>query len=296
MIETAQNQKANRQFIKRAMAAPMLEKEHEVWLATRWRDKHDQNALHELITAYMRLVVSIAGRYRNYGLPMSDLIQEGNVGLMQAATRFEPERDVRFSTYASWWVRAAMQDYILRNWSIVRTGTTTAQKTLFFNLRRLKARIHRGDRAYMTDADRQRIADMLHVAPNEVAAMETRMDGPDRSLNIKLGESGEGEGSEWQDFLVSEQPLPEDIVMEYRDSEKRHVWLEKAIASLNERERFIIRKRQLAEEATTLEALGARLGISKERVRQIESQALRKLKTALKQQVPDPVGAGLVPA
>jgi RNA polymerase sigma-32 factor len=295
LIEPAESQRANRRFIKEAMAAPILSAEHEMELATRWRLHKDQAALHELITAYMRLVVALAGRYRNYGLPTTDLIQEGNVGLMQAAERFDPERGVRFSTYAGWWVRAAIQDYILRNWSIVRTGTTTAQKSLFFNLRRLKARLHHSGAPYMSAETRGKVAHRLKVPLADVEAMEARMQGPDASLNSPLSDAEDGEGSEWQDFLASSEPLPDETTMALHDTARRRRWLERALATLSDRERLIIRKRRLAEKVTTLEVLGRRLGISKERVRQIEGQALKKLKTALMREVPDPLDAGLVP-
>ncbi len=291
LVETSESLRADRRFVKTAMSAPMLEASHEHDLARRWRDDQDDTALHELITADMRLVVSMAGRFRNYGLPMSDLVQEGNVGLMQAAARFEPEREVRFSTYASWWIRSSIQDYILRNWSIVRTGTTAAQKSLFFNLRRLRAMIDDGGSAVLSPEGRQTIATKLGVETHEVAMMESRLSASDRSLNAVVGEGGE---NEWQDFLTDERPLPEETVLEARDAETRTRWLNRALSGLSPREMTIIRERRLVEEAVTLEELGRRLGISKERVRQIEHQALKKLKTALTTEVADPVEAGLI--
>jgi RNA polymerase sigma-32 factor len=239
----------------------------------------------------MRLVVSMAGKFRNYGLPMADLVQEGNIGLMQAAARFEPDREVRFSTYASWWIRASIQDYVLRNWSIVRTGTTAAQKSLFFNLRRLRAGLNDGGSQGLSPESRAFIAKELSVEEREVEMMASRLSASDRSLNAPLVEAGEGE---WQDFLVDEAPLPEAAVMHSRDDATRHQWLETALATLTARERHIIEQRRLIDEPQTLECMGKALGISKERVRQIEHHALKKLKAALEGAVGDPRAAGLI--
>ena len=228
--------------------------------------------------AYMRLVISTAARFRNYGLPMSDLVQEGATGLMQAAARFEPEREVRFSTYAAWWIRSAMQDYILRNWSVVRTGTTAAQKALFFNLRRLRAKIGDGSGGPLDEAGRAFIASELSVHTDEVEAMEMRLAGGDQSLNATISPTGE---DEWQDFLADERPTPEETVMFARDSRTRSIWLAQALAELTDREQIIIKERRLRDDARTLEELGRDLGISKERVRQIEHRALEKLKVSL---------------
>ncbi len=285
MQNTGQSEQANREFIRQAMRAPLLEREVERDLARRWRDDGDEAALHELTSAYMRLVVSIATRFRHYGLPTSDLIQEGCVGLLQAAARFEPEREVRFSTYASWWVRAAMQDYILRNWSIVRTGTTAAQKALFFNLRRLRARLDQTD-GPMTLEARGKVAKALKVSIGDVEAMEQRLAANDRSLNATVSEDSDGE---WQNFLPDERPGPEEVVASVHDGQVRSRWLSDAMVRLSEREREIIVARRLQEESVTLEHLGGRLGISKERVRQIEHQALRKLRTALTAQAGEEV-------
>jgi len=274
-------------FVRMAMRAPLLSAEREQDLARRWRDSGDENALNELITAYLRLVVAMASRFRHYGLPMSDLVQEGSVGLMQAASRFEPEREVRFSTYATWWIRAAMQDFVLRNWSIVRTGTTSAQKTLFFNLRRLRAKL--GDvQDHATQGVLTEIAKSLHAPEREVALMAARLSSPDRSLNAPMSE----DGGEWQDVLASDSADPEAIVMSERDGAARSRLIDEAMGELNERERLVIRERMLAEETTTLEALGQRLSVSKERVRQIEGAAMTKLRRALLARVPDPVAAG----
>lgn len=287
-IETAETQRANRRFIKQAIRTPMLTRERELELATRWRDNQDEAALHELIRAYTRLAISTAGKYRNYGLPMSDLVQEGNVGLMLAARRFDPERGVRFSTYASWWIRSAMQDFILRNWSIVRTGTTAAQKSLFFNFRRLRARIEGASGGTLGTSGREEIAETLGVRYEDVAAMEGRLGQSDQSLNAGVGEAGE---DEWQDFIVDERPSPEDIVVQMRDNETRSRWLADALKELTAREQTIIKERRLRDEAVTLEALGVELGISKERVRQIEHKALQKLRASIEKQIESPADA-----
>ena len=271
---------AKRSMIRAAMKAPYLEREEERQLALRWRDLHDQEALHKITTAHMRLVISMAGKFRYFGLPMGDLIQEGHVGLLEAAARFEPEREVRFSTYATWWIRASIQDYILRNWSIVRGGTSSAQKALFFNLRRLRARLaQNSERLSNTDLYRE-ISVALGVSEADVAMMDSRLSGPDTSLNAPLSDSDSG-SSDRMDFLVAKDPLPDEVVGEAIDVERRSGWLQSALGVLNERELRIIQGRRLSEEGATLEALGETLGISKERVRQIESRALEKLKSAL---------------
>ncbi len=283
---------AERSFLKKAMSSSLLEQDHEQELARRWRDEDDEKALHELTTAYVRLVISMASKFRNYGLPMSDLIQEGNVGLMQAAARFEPEREVRFSTYASWWIRSSIQDYVLRNWSIVRTGTTAAQKSLFFNLRRLRAQIDDMSDAGLSPENRTLIAEKLGVKERDVDTMTSRLSAHDRSLNAPLGIDGDGE---FQDILPDETGTPEELYMEEHDAEKRREWIMKAMKVLNPREVTIISKRRLSEDSITLEALGEQLGISKERVRQIEHAALQKLKKALTGLVGDPEKAGMIP-
>jgi RNA polymerase sigma-32 factor len=294
MYETAESLSASRRFVKQAMKVPMLEQDHERDLALRWRDEHDERALHELTSAYMRLVISMASRFRNYGLPMSDLVQEGNIGLMQAAARFEPEREVRFSTYAAWWIRSAIQDFVLRNWSIVRTGTTAAQKSLFFNLRRLRALISDTGEAMMTRENRAFVATKLGVSDRDVEQMASRLSSSDRSLNAPMSEGIDG-GGEWQDMLADANILPEEDVMERNDAAKRTQWMNDSLKALNSRELIIIQDRHLAEDGATLESLGKQLGISKERVRQIEFQAMKKLKAALIKRVGDPVESGLIP-
>lgn len=270
----------------------MLEQDHELDLATRWRDNADEAALHELTTAYMRLVISMASKFRHYGLPLPDLVQEGNVGLMQAAARFEPSREVRFSTYASWWIRSSIQDYVLRNWSIVRTGTTSAQKSLFFNLRRLRAKIDDTGDGIMSQENKTWVSEHLGVSMRDVENMAARLSASDRSLNAPMNVDGDGQ---WQDLLPDESTTPDVEVMEARDTARRKEWIAEALEALNPRETLIIRKRRLAEETMTLEALGKELGISKERVRQIEHKALGKLRKSLVTIAGDPEESGLLP-
>jgi RNA polymerase sigma-32 factor len=266
-------------YVREAMKRPMLTREREFELAERWRDSGNLNALHELVNAYTKLVVATASRFKHYGLPFGDLIQEGNLGLMQAATRFEPERGVRFSTYATWWIRSQMQDFVLRNWSIVRTGTTAAHKSLFFNLRRLRARIDNGaGPALLTREAKEIIARQLKVTLGDVDEMEGRLSGADQSLNAEIGEDGD---VEVQDFLVDDQPGPEMITIDVDTTRTRMRWLAEALEELSPRERTIIAERRLREEGVTLEDLGKELGVSKERVRQLEVRALGKLKAAL---------------
>ncbi len=277
--------KAKRAMIRAAMKAPYLDRGEEHELALRWKEHRDQDAMHRITTAHMRLVISMAMKFRYFGLSMGDLIQEGHVGLLEAAARFEPEREVRFSTYATWWIRASMQDYILRNWSIVRGGTSSAQKALFFNLRRLRARLAQGPETLSGSALYKEISSALGVSEADVAMMDSRLSGPDTSLNAPLVDDGGG-SADRMDFLVSDAPLPDEIVGETIDVERRSGWLKNALGVLNEREMRIIAERRLQDEGATLEALGETLGISKERVRQIESRALEKLKSALVKESP----------
>ncbi|MGD1887526.1 MAG: RNA polymerase factor sigma-32 [Cohaesibacteraceae bacterium] len=270
-----------RDFVKRAMQAPYLEREEEQALAVRWKECEDQAALHRLPQAHMRLVIAIAARFRHFGLPMSDLIQEGHVGLLEAAARFEPAREVRFSTYATWWIRASIQDFILRNWSIVRGGTSSAQKALFFNLRRLRARITQNTHQVSTSDMHRQIAEAIGVSVNDVATMDARLSGADASLNAPLSDGEDGGSADRQDLLPDTAPLQDELVGQSIDTERRKNWLNHALTVLNERELKIVRERRLSDDGATLEALGAKLGISKERVRQLESRALQKLKTAL---------------
>jgi RNA polymerase sigma-32 factor len=274
-------------MIKLAMSAPYLEREEEQALAQAWKDNKDQEARNRIAMAHMRLVVSMAGRFRNFGLPLGDLVQEGYIGLLEAAARFEPERQVRFSTYASWWIRASIQDYVLRNWSIVRGGTSSAQKALFFNLRRLRARLARGDAHLTSEAMHQEIAAALGVSTADVRTMDARLSSSDISLQAPIS-SAEGEsGGSRLEFLTSDAPLPDEQAVDSIDGERRRHWLHSALGQLNEREMKIIRAPRLTENGATLEELGILLGISKERVRQIESRAIEKLKAALLREHPD---------
>lgn len=285
-IDDQGTQKANLKYIRNSMNEPMLSREHELELARRWRTDGDEKALHEMVTSYTRLVVAMASKFRNYGLPLGDLIQEGNIGLMQAAARFEPEREIRFSTYATWWIRSAMQDYVLRNWSIVRTGTTAAQKSLFFNLRRLRAKIEATNEAEGLGMDgRAAIAKELNVNIKDVEEMEGRLGGSDHSLNAKIGEDGD---DEWQNFLADERPNPEDVVIGMKDAQTRSKWLQEALGELSPREQTIIRERHLGQDAVTLEDLGKELGVSKERIRQLEQRAMSKLRDSISKHVTNP--------
>lgn len=276
-IDDEQTRRSLRHFVRAAMRAPMLSREREFALAVAWRTQGDQRALHELVYAYARFVVAAAMRYRNYGLPLADLIQEGNLGLLQAARRFEPERNVRFATYAAWWIRAQLQDFVLRNWSIVRTGTTAAQKTLFFNLRRLRARIDGAAAGAMSAANRAAIARQLQVSEDEVAQMEARLAAADQSLNAPL--HGDDD-DDWQETIVDQNPSPEDTTIGRFDGVVHHAWLSEALAELTPRERAVIQERRLRDEAATLQSLGGVFGVSKERVRQIEQHAFDKLRAA----------------
>ncbi|HEY8383353.1 MAG TPA: RNA polymerase factor sigma-32 [Microvirga sp.] len=280
-----------RRFVRAAMNAPFLEREEERALAVLWKENRDEAALHRLTSAHMRLVIALAARFRHYGLPMADLVQEGHVGLLEAAARFEPEREVRFSTYATWWIRASIQDYILRNWSIVRGGTSSAQKALFFNLRRLRAKLTRGGEERIAHEVHGKIAEAIGVSKADVALMDARLSAPDTSLNAPVMDADAGNSAERVEFLVDNSPLPDESVSDVIDTERRVRWLQQALEVLNERELRILRARRLEEDQVTLEFLGDRLGISKERVRQIENRALEKLKRALIDRHPQASGA-----
>lgn len=267
---------------KRAMGAEMLDAATELDLARAWRDRRDERSLHRLVNAYMRLAVSMAGKYRRYGAPMPDLIQEAGVGLLKAAERFDPDRGVRFSTYAVWWIKASIQDYVMRNWSLVRTGSTSSQKALFFNLRRVRARLEReaisNGEAVNSQSLRQKIATEVGVPLRDVEMMDARLSGADFSLNAQ--QSGE-EGREWVDALEDESPQAAAIVSRDADLLRLREWLSEALGLLNARERMIVVERKLRDEPRTLESLGQELGLSKERVRQLEAQALTKLRKRL---------------
>ncbi len=286
-IEDSKTHKSNLAYIQSTMQEPLLSREDEYAFARGWTEDGNEAALHKLVKPYMRLVVSTAKKFKNYGLPFSDLVQEGNIGLMMAANRFETTREVRFSTYANWWIRSSIQDYVLRNWSIVRTGTTAAQKSLFFNFRRLRSRIEEETRETFGVEGRSKVAKELDVSLKDVETMEMRLSGPDSSLNIPV-QADEDQARSVQDLLPDDRPAPDEVIIGIRDGNTRTRWLEEALGHLSDREQHIIRERRLNEESKTLETLGEQLGVSKERVRQLESRALEKLKKELSARVTTP--------
>lgn len=271
---------------RRAMQAELLDAETELKLAYAWRDERDEEALHRLVTAYMRLAISMAAKFKRYGAPMNDLIQEAGLGLMKAADKFDPDRGVRFSTYAVWWIKASIQDYVMRNWSMVRTGSTSSQKSLFFNMRRVQARLEREASASGATLDRhqlrQMIATEVGVPLHDVEMMEGRLAGSDYSLNAT--QSTEDEGREWIETLMDDGEQASETVARQRDMDTLRNWLVTAMGALNERERFIVRERKLRDEPRTLESLGNELGLSKERVRQLEAAAFQKMRRSLEGQ------------
>ena len=260
---------------------PMLEPDQEFMLAKRWREHEDSDAAHQLVTSHLRLVAKIAMGYRGYGLPVSELISEGNVGMMQAVKRFDPDRGFRLATYAMWWIRASIQEYILHSWSLVKIGTTAAQKKLFFNLRRMKGQLKALDDGDLPPEQVEYIARELKVSENDVVQMNRRLAGPDGSLNAPLRKDGESD-SEWMDWLVDESESQEIELVEQDELEKRRELLSRAMGSLNERERHILTERRLRENPVTLEDLSQEYDISRERVRQIEVRAFEKLQKAMK--------------
>lgn len=271
---------------RKAMKAEFLDAETELQLAYAWRDRRDEAALHRLINAYMRLAISVASRFRRYGAPMNDLIQEAGLGLMKAAEKFDPDRGVRFSTYAVWWIRAGVQDYVMRNWSMVRTGSTSGQKALFFNMKRVQAKLEREarDRGETLDQHqlRERIAHEVGVPLSDVEMMEGRLAGSDFSLNAT--QNTDEEGRAWIDALEDDSAQAEERVADAHDSATLRRWLVVAMQALTERERHIVRERKLREAPRTLESLGEELGLSKERVRQLEVAALGKMRRSLEMQ------------
>jgi len=266
-------------YLEEIRKFPMLEPEEEFMLAKRWQKHEDSEAAHKLVTSHLRLVTRIAMGYRGYGLPIGEVISEGNVGLMQAVKRFEPEKGFRLATYAMWWIRASIQEYILRSWSLVKMGTTAAQKKLFFNLRRMKGQIRALEDGDLRPDQVKKIATTLGVPEDDVISMNRRLGG-DASLNAPVRADAEG-GGEWQDWLVDEAPDQEERLVESEELSQRKAYLEKAMATLNERERRIFEARRLAEDPATLEDLSEEFGVSRERIRQIEVRAFEKVQAAV---------------
>lgn len=287
-INNDETKRADLSYVREIMQEPLLSREDEFTLAKAWADDHDEDSLHILIKAYSRLVISIAIRFRHYGLPMGDIIQEGNIGLMEAARRFEPDRDIRFSTYAKWWIRSCIQDYVLRNWSIVRTGSTSAQKQLFFNLRRLRAQLTNVTTENMSADERELIAHTLNVNIRDVEDMENRISTHDLSLNSPVSEDSL---EDWVDTLEDSKPTPEEIATSTLDTDIQRHWIQSSLRLLSPREQQIIILRHLSEQNMTLEQLGKLLKISKERVRQLEGRALQKMRAHIEETVHDIEGS-----
>lgn len=268
-------------YLEEIRRFPMLQPDEEYMLAKRWREHSDSNAAHKLVTSHLRLVAKIAMGYRGYGLPIGEVISEGNIGLMQAVKRFEPEKGFRLATYAMWWIRASIQEYILRSWSLVKLGTTANQKKLFFNLRKAKSQISALEDGDLKPENAAAIATKLGVSETEVQEMNRRLSG-DASLNAPLRDEGEGE---WQDWLVDESSNQEHILVESEETQNRRAALGEALLALNPREKRIFEARRLADDPMTLEDLSAEFGISRERVRQIEVRAFEKVQQAARERV-----------
>ncbi len=269
-------------YLQEIRRFPMLEKQQEYMLAKAWVEHEDSDAAHQLVTSHLRLVAKIAMGYRGYGLPVAELISEGNVGMMQAVKRFDPERGFRLATYAMWWIRASIQEYILRSWSLVKIGTTAAQKKLFFNLRRIKGKIQAIEEGDLKPEHVEHIATQLNVSETEVINMNRRLAASDHSLNAPLKADGDGE---WMDWLVDESPDQEFVAAEKEELSYRRELLAEAMQGLNEREQHILTERRLKDSPTTLEGLSKVYNISRERVRQIEVRAFEKLQKAMKNAV-----------
>jgi RNA polymerase sigma-32 factor len=269
-------------YLQEIRKFPMLTAEEELALSKRWRDTEDMEAAHKLVTSHLRLVAKIAMGYRGYGLPLGELISEGNVGMMQAVKRFDPDRGFRLATYAMWWIRAAIQEYILHSWSLVKMGTTAAQKKLFFNLRRLKGQMQAIDDGDLHPEQVAKIARVLAVPEQDVVNMNRRLAAPDHSLNAPVRADSEGE---WQDWLVDDSESQEDTIAERQEMTGRKALLSNALKTLNERERHILIERRLKDNPTTLEDLSQQYAISRERVRQIEVRAFEKLQKAMHTEV-----------
>ena len=261
---------------------PLLEPEEEYMLAKRWVDHQDSTAAHKMVTSHLRLAAKIAMGYRGYGLPQAEVISEANVGLMQAVKRFDPEKGFRLATYAMWWIRASIQEYILRSWSLVKLGTTSAQKKLFFNLRKAKAKVGALEEGDLRPENVTRIATELNVSETEVIDMNRRLAGGDASLNVMVGSDGDST-TQWQDWLEDEDSDQASDYAEKDEFETRHALLQQSMAALNERERDILIERRLAETPVTLEELSDRYGVSRERIRQIEVRAFEKLQARMRE-------------
>ena len=264
--------KLDRKFLNESMKEPMLSREEEKDLAKAWVFRNDEKAMHKIIRAYSKLVIAFSMKFKNYGLPVNDLVQEGHIGLMQAMAKFEPNRNIRFSTYASWWIRSAIQDYVLKNWSIVRTGTTASQKALFFSLRRLKLELSKYSRT--EEEVRTKVAEKLNIKVADVENMENRFTNEDKSLNAKVSDDY---NQEFGNFIVDENCLNEVDIVNRLDLDRKRSWFKKAMRELGIRESQIIALRHLSDDPLTLEKLGELFKISKERVRQIENRAIKKL-------------------
>jgi RNA polymerase sigma-32 factor len=269
-------------YLQEIRKFPMLAPEEELALSRRWRDSEDNAAAHKLVTSHLRLVAKIAMGYRGYGLPVGELISEGNVGMMQAVKRFDPDRGFRLATYAMWWIRAAIQEYILHSWSLVKMGTTAAQKKLFFNLRRLKGQMQAIEDGDLQPEQVAKIARMLDVPEQDVVSMNRRLAAPDNSLNAPVRADSEGE---WQDWLVDDGESQETVLADHQEMSGRKALLNGALKTLNERERHILIERRLKDNPTTLEDLSQQYNISRERVRQIEVRAFEKLQKSMKTQI-----------
>ena len=265
-------------LIEYSKIAKMLSKEEEYSLITKWRDNKDQDALQKILDSYLRLAVSFARKFKNYGLPIEDLIHEGTLGIMHALEKFDISKEFRLSTYASWWIRASIQDYILKNWSIVKTGSTASQKQLFFNLKKIKQQILDVSRDYMGQKEIDKVSKMLKVSSIQIQNMESRLSGGDFYLNQSVGDD---DNNDFMSLLPDNSPNPLDLAEDYYDKKSKISWLTKAVDTLNYREKIIIKSRKLKDKSITLDELGTQLKISKERVRQIETKALSKLKKAI---------------
>ncbi len=281
-VSTLDPESSLSRYLSEIRKFPVLAPEEEYMLAKRWKEHGDAEAATQLVTSHLRLVAKIARGYRGYGLPQGEIISEGNVGLMQAVKRFEPEKGFRLATYAMWWIRASIQEYVLRSWSLVKLGTTAAQKRLFFNIRKLKGEIGAIEAGDLSPENVERIARRLDVTEDDVISMNRRMSAPDSSINAPMGPDSEGE---WQDWLVDESPSQETLLADRQELEERLRLLTMAMGGLNERERRIITARRLQDDAVTLEELSREFGISRERVRQIEVRAFEKLQQAIRSKV-----------